>query len=885
MSRPNEPTNRVARARKERPWLVLFGSSMFLLTASTGIYWAVLQSFVVKRMGGSFLPYFFLLTALASIVVGAFSIRILRNWSASRQGFAYLLLGGVAALGLAVTQPHLTSESPLVARIGFIALGAAVISGLVQSPLDKIKVAMSDALPADMMTRLEPQVTAIGHAGFVMAGLFLAFLGERLGQDILFWMAAAVTILGLPAYLLMAYRVRKAEAFVPSGDLKSSVVGFLSDFPAGAARKAVVLLTAIAGLTIIFGKIFQYEFILATGERFADEAQVSAFIGSYFAAVGLALVAFVGGLRRFLLQRFGLTRNLHVPTLLVTLGVIASFFAPGFVLVVGVIFLRDVIMAIQQYVFTVMLQSVGDRQRNQAWSWIDGPVAAVTGLVGSALLLLFPPKFFGGAYPAIQALSLLVLALLLVRFALTLRLQKLFPEMLVEGLKKGDFKTRLRAIALMEELQFMRKRRLGAVVDVVRDEAEPAALRLEAVKTLGKLSDPSTLRVIAKVVGHSDAKLRREAIKAITRFDFRLEEIYQSGFSRETLIVRLREIFRDEANPDTVRAILDALIALRDEEVVPLLIECLHSKDTQLKRSCLLSLRRFSDATVIDEVRELLDDPEPSVRADAIAALWQFPWERPDKLVHRLEKLVQADWESRELPWGVYLVGELKLNGYRKLLQSSLVADNPALRLAAGVSLLKLGDLSGLPPVEQTLADGTATEAAHLATLAEDSSVPAVAQAAVEQAIHRHHLHYPPDLPVTEPLRRRLAEISREGLTALMPYYPSPQADTDRSKIEIALPKAKAGQSGRVALYGLNEPWITMAAVHLLAHNYAVRVVAHPEDFQPDEVVIAEEKSINPPPQAILLSERAGERRVVRSHYAPSELRREVENSIMSDYL
>jgi len=612
---------------------------------------------------------------------------------------------------------------------------------------------------------------------------------------------------------------------------------------------------------------------------------VTAFLGGYYAVAGLAVALFVTGLRRFLLSRFGLTRNLHIPTILVTLGVLLTIWAPSFVLVVLVVFLREIVMTVQQYSFSVMLQSIGDRQRNQAWSWIDGPVSSIAGMVGSLLLFLLSPNLWEGAYGAIRIASFLLLVMLAIRLWLTLRLEKLFPDMLLEGLRKGDFKTRVRTMALMDELKFMRHKRLGAVLDILRDETEPSAIRLQALRTLGRLRDSTTLRVIAKLITNPDPGLRREAIKAIAKFDFRMEELYQSGFSREYLIGRLRELFRDEGDPETARVILDALIALRDEQAIPMLANCLDTEDDRMKRSCLRTLRRFRDAAVIDEVQELLDSDSPAVRADAIAALWQFSWERPDRLVPRLEKLMKADRDSEDYRWGLYLAGELQLGGYRQNLKEALVSDDAEKRLVAGISLLKLGDVSGLPPVEKVLAEGTDKEAEKLANLADDPNMPEESRAVLEAAVHRHHLHYPPDLPVTEPLRRRLADISKDCLSALLHYFPSPAADDDRVKIKVTLPKAKRIQAGKVALFGLTEPWLTMAAVHLLSYNYQVRVIANPIEAQADETVVADEHTINPPPDAVLLSDKAGEHRVIKSHYAPSELRRAIELVRMQKYL
>jgi len=647
-------------------------------------------------------------------------------------------------------------------------------------------------------------------------------------------------------------------------------------FPDVTLRHFLYLLAATAGLSMVFTRIFNYELAVVSNAVYATEAELNAFNGLYTAIFSVILLVFVNTIQRFLLERYGLTRNLFVPPVVVALGVALMIAFPMFAVVVPVILMRDIIISLQQQAWAVMLEGVSDVQRNRAWTWINGPVATIGGLLGSIMLAVMAPAF-GSAQVAVvvQILSLAALLFLIIRVALDVHIRRLYPSVLLASATGGDFKTRLRTVEVMAELRFVRDRQLGAILDILRKESEPVAIRLAALQTLASIKEPSSLRVISELLSHPHADLRRAAVAAVAAFPFAPERLYESGFSRHALTKRLHDVFETERRQEVIDAILDALIALRDPDIIPFIISCLNHPSAAVQQSALHSLRNFADPAIIDIVKPFLEHPSATMRSQAIAAIWQFSWERP-RLEQMLDDMLKTAEQSEEYRGALYLIGRLHLTSHRAALLKALHSEYASTCLTAAIALLKHGDESGAAEITSAMARGSREDASAVERLVTHADVPPSQQQFVERLVHSHHLHYPADLPVSEALRVRLCDIPRACLEALIPLYQAPEARVDLLKIQRALKQDAAFPPVRTRahLVGLDTITSRMYRVALLAHGYEViesdALLPHTRG-----VVIGLESDTTLPPRAYLLSQNPSPshtRAVPISHNAPSEL-------------
>lgn len=873
--------------RGEIAWVAWLSAAIFFLSVGSVMLGSLLQALVIKRAGVQFLPYLHIFTAVISIFGAWLTLTVLRKWRALSQSTLFAFAGVGGAFLLALTQGVITNESGVVTVLAFVAFGILVATLSISNAASKLGVAVSDIFNYEQMQRLEPLIASVATLSVLVGGLVLAGLSERISSTALYMMVAFIFALTVPCYLVLQRMARKASLHVSIAVPEKLKKSWLSSFslksfiPNPHLRKFVFLLGVITGLSVIFSRIFGYSFSIMASVAFPSESELNAFFGTFTVVSSIGALIFINFIQHLLFKKYGLTNNLYTPPVVVMIGALAMFLYPIFWVVIVVVYIRDIIVDIQNTAYGAMMEGVSDYQRNQAWSWIDGPVYSLFDFVGSGILIgvgaLFLPI---GVGVAIRILALLALLFLLIRFLLTVRFKRLYPKILLASLKEGDFKTRLRSLEAMAEMRYMHDRHLGEVLDIIRDEEEPTVIRTTALKSIGKIQDPSALRVVSRFITHEDSAIRKQAIRTIAAFTYDPEKLYESGFSRFALIRALRVSFPAEKDPEIVNAILDALIALRDPDIIPFLILALESPSGEIRHSVLHSLRHFHDPAIIDFVKPLLDDKEAHVRAQAIVAMWQFPWERTAYLQAAVKELLGKPKDGEEFKHGAYLVGALRLRRYRKTIIEALESSRDDVKVAAAISLLKLGDESGTHILKEVMRSGTKELAYEVERLADHKGVPKRQQRLIEAYFHEYHLHYPPDLPVSEPLRIRLIDIPHGCLEGLQAYYKGREGATDLKKIRRALKKEVFPETkGRVVLAGLPDPWREMAAISLLANGYLVREAPVTEDFDDTAIVVADIDSDKFPRKTIRLVEDAAalqEGQVAKSHYAPSELLTEI---------
>jgi HEAT repeat protein len=849
----------------------------FFLTAANILFWILLQTLLIKRAGVEWFPVFYVMSSVAILFGAWLSSRVLRRLRSNTQGLIFTIAAFVGAAAIAATQGWIGTQTPVAIVLGYLGIGLVTNSAFLLVANDRLNVVAADAFNTEQFQRIQPMVTSVSVVSSCVAGVLLAGISESVSPTWLFSLVALFILLALP-FQVRLQRLAGTTAVLPPAAGSAGDHGKLrSLFPDATLRRFLHLLGAAAALSMVFTRIFNYEFAIVTNAQFATEAQLNAFNGLYTAVSGIVLLIFVNTIQRYLFTRFGLTRNLFVPPLVVAAGVLLMCAFPVFGIVVPVILVREVIISLQQQSWSVMFEGVSDAQRLRAWSWINGPATTVGGLTGSAMLAVAASGLEQmPVATTLRILSVAALCFLIVRVAVDLRVRRTYPAVLLSSLQHGDFKTRLRTVVVMAELRFVKDRQLSALFDIVRGEAEPGALRLAALRTLAEIREPSSLRVISQLLSHNDPELRRAAVRAIAAFPFEPERLYESGFSRHALIARLREAFAAERTPEIIDAILDALVALRDPDIIPFILSCLEGGTAAVRQSALHCLRNFSDPAIIDVVKPYLKYPSVRIRAQAIAAIWRFPWERKAVLTQALDDMLKTAEQSEEYQSALYLFGRLRLSDRRDVLEHALRSPFAQTRLVSAIALLKLGDASGTAVLERAIASGSPAEAASVERLATHPNVPAPQQQLVERLIHAHHLHYPADLPVSESLRVRVHDIPRACLKALLPFYRERESGAELQKIERALSAKQAYPSvrGQVVLVGLEPLLARMTSVALLAHGYLV-LEPPSKTTSARVIVIGMEGDKHLPADAYTFSERAehlGPRSIARSHYAPGEL-------------
>lgn len=469
----------LSAADKKHLFLIAFSS--FFLSAAFIMLWSGLQAFVAIRAGSDSLPAFFILMAIGGIAGAWLILFPWRQWRAVNQGFAVAAAAFPASIGLAIAEHFLTPASSAPALIAFAGGGAIILSGMVTISLDKLRVVLADCFDFQKIASLEPINAATGMAGTVVGGSVVILLNTIDGPGALFWAASAMIGIALPAYTILRRHMMREKAYVAQ-ELSPGTFRLLTKTSEGRGFSSLVVhMATMYGLSMIFARILSYQFVLAAGAQFTKETELSRFIGLYGIVFGILYAVFVLVFQRRIVEKTGLALSQHIPTAVVGAGLLVIAFHPSFATIIPVILVRDVIMSLQQYAFTIMLTIADARQRNLAWSVIDGPVSVLMTLVGSLILYPFAPKYWGGNFEASAAIAWAALLCIIFRYVLTVRLQHAYPRMVEHQLERHtDTKIRLQALHAITKLRFRHEQAPPLVVAIAADAAAPAELRAAA---------------------------------------------------------------------------------------------------------------------------------------------------------------------------------------------------------------------------------------------------------------------------------------------------------------------------------------------------------------------------------------------------------------------
>jgi HEAT repeat protein len=852
---------------RERSWVVLISASLFFLLVGAVLYNTIVQTVVIKRAGVQYAPILNVVGAIATLAGSWLGLGPLRRRPAMWQTLFYagVTFFGAAALGLAYLR---LGQGSLAGVLAFGALGVAVSAFGAGGAIARLNNAQTDVFDVAAIQRVDPIMTSVAVGAILLAGGALAAFSEAVPTGAFFALAAVLIAAAMPFILLMRAKWNRETGARPPAP--EAVGASFSLRPSRLFRRRDVarfvwLLGLIVGLSFVLGRVFGYGLTVSADARFATEQDLNAFYGWFTVAAGVVEIAFLNLLQLPFMRRYGLLRSLSLPPLVVIAAVALVALVPSFWIVVAAVSIRQVVINLQGTSFQAMAEGLSDYDRTAAWNWIEGGAEFVFDLVSSAMIFAVTFAVLPyGVETTVRVLAVLALAVLGVRLLLDARMRSAYPELLMTSLKEGDYKTRLRAAEALSELRHAGRRELGPLLELVRDAAVPQGLRVAALSTLGKIGDPDVLRVVRDVLRDPDDAVREEAFRTVAAFNYRPERLFESGFARHDLLADAREAFGRERRPEIVAAVLEALVALQDPDLVPFLLDVLRSGSASVRRSCLRSLRRFRDASLIDHVVPLLNDAAPAVRAQAIALLWQFPWERRARLAPHLSALLDAPTGSDEARQGLYLIGTLRLDAERPRVMKALASDDASAAFEAAVALLKFGDASGDKVLARAVLSTSDEPARRLAALVRRGELPKAGDELVRSLLHEHHLHYPAAFPVGEPLDARLAAIPEACLRALAARYAAPEDRGELRKIEreLASSRARPAPAGAVALRGLSSPWREMAEVALLARGFELRDDA--------AISVAEEGMPAARGAAVLIG--GPDAPVVRDRYAPSEL-------------
>ena len=469
--------------------------------------------------------------------------------------------------------------------------------------------------------RLYGPIAGGGSIGAIAMGLTLKPFVSAFGSRALLYLVAGLIVVSwILAQMAFKFAREPARERKPVNAKQS----------AGPISEYLLCIGAAISMAAIVTTVVDYQFKILAGRAFPDEASLVSFFGSFYAATGMSTLLAQFAITSLILSRFGVLAGLLVLPILQNVGVAAILLNPG---------LASAILAKfsdQTFKFTLTNASmellwlpVPTSQRLAFKPLISGAVkSASEGAAGIIVYVLAPLL-------ALQQLSLLTLAALVLWIATVLRLRTLYVREVSQAVDSGrisfsELRVDIRDPVMVSTidralLQGTESQGLFALHLIEGLPLKPWAQSLQGLLATGPL--PIRKRIL-ELAGDSPDVLPESAIAAAIAAgdEASADALMVAGRRKLSIFMpHLRNLLASP-NPELRAAAALALKLARPEEsrdADAVLATMLSSQDSA---SVAAAIDRVApDTAILPTTRlvELIGSPHRGVRSAALQALGQ----------------------------------------------------------------------------------------------------------------------------------------------------------------------------------------------------------------------------------------------------------------------
>lgn len=822
-------------------WVPLFSTVI-----ANYLLWNVLQTLFIKRIGIDSYPLFLFISSLAILAGSLLYTQMIAKFRkvTVMQTFnivsVLIIVGSWFALQNNGTQIS-TTNLLLIFIIGLIGNSAFLVSVATQ-----IWGIVNDVFTASQGKRLFPLIGVAGTVGGISAGAVLQWIVPLTGVENMLLVAAIFILVTAGVTFIFKRKFAKELNWylgeAPVENVKKSPLKEIFSF--AFSSRLVLALAAVILIHMILERCFNFVFAEVIDFHFQSEEDFLRFNGIYLAVYSIVSVAFDIFLLNRIIQRIGLTRGMFVTSNVVTVFVLGMAIFPILPFALAAVFARDIILSLQNSTYNIMVGLFSDTNRIKIHAFIDGWMVTIGGVIGSIAIwginYLLPRQ--ATLELSIGIFSVFILCLLIMRFLLNIALKKEFFNAIEHNVEFGDIKTKQRAIEALVEHKHTKRAGISKIIDRIKDDDESISIKESAIHTLGTIADPTTLRILIHQLSSAEPSLRLAAAKSISSFDLSNAKFYDVAVSQYEAIEELRKLFTKETDPKIREEVINALIHLEDDDIIPFILNTCATTKKQIRSDCLYSLRLFHDPMIIDAIRPYLKDSDPVVRNRTIVALWQFPWEHKnlqpfiEKMIKTTDQLKISRLNAKQkkvLIYGLKTIGDTRNEKLKQILLDGIHWTTlPEFQLECALSLFKMGNNQGSGVIREFLEKGDIKTIERIRFIAKNRIADAEIADLLGEAVELTMLKFPATTLSSEELDIPIATIPELCLTRLRSIYYK-QGDTDNvAKMSTFMDKIElpAKVKGQVLLISPRDPIADMYEIALLANGYYVHRADKPSD-------------------------------------------------------
>lgn len=363
--------------------VLLLQLQIFLIIAVLLIAKPVGNAIYVSRFGAEALPYAYILTAVAAAIISTSYSQAVKYWSILRVNLWSLGICITTLLFCVLLIPVRNTENFIAIALY---LWVALFGVLAASQFWTMASMVFDIRQAK---RLFGPIGAGAIAGGITGGYLASILAETLGTRFLLILAAGMLV---PVILISMYVWQKYIARISGKrQVKMGEKNLLKERPHQLILKSrhLMLLCGIIAMSVITGKLVDYQFSALASARYADPQRLTAFFGFWFSTFNVIGLLIQLLLTQRVMQRLGVSGALMFLPAGLGIGAFLMLFIPT---LGTAIFSRSVDGSLKQSLHRAGVEMlylpVNSKVKNRIKTYIDVLIDSAAGGMGGLLLII-----------------------------------------------------------------------------------------------------------------------------------------------------------------------------------------------------------------------------------------------------------------------------------------------------------------------------------------------------------------------------------------------------------------------------------------------------------------------------------------------------------------
>ncbi len=609
--------------RGESKRVALMAGYSFVIIASYDILKPMTRSLFVSHLGAEQLPLLYMLVALVVGVFVLFYIKFSSNVSLDRLIF-WTTTFLASNLLLFRWLLNFNVESPLLYYVLFI--WASIYGVLTTTQFWLLANHLFNAREAK---RLFPLLTASAIFGGIMGGYFTRLLATGIGtSNLAFVCMGFLAISILLMKIAWKYRDPSLEGLQKPTEVTQSQKKVGEVLSVIRKSRHLALIMAVVGITFMVVQITEFQFIAYAGEKNPNTDDLTGFLGFWLSNLSIFALLFQIGFANTIIRRFGVGLTILFLPIALLLSSVWVFLSYGFISILALKFGdRGFRHSINRVGTELLYLPIPQDVKRDTKSFIDmfGDRFA-RGLAGLILLISFSWLGLSVAQISLVSIGLIVvwvvIALATYReyvnsFRQAIAKRQIDPDLLAGGINdEATINSLIISLGSRNERQIIYALDLlESVEDVdlippikpLLQHASPD-VKFHALQLIRRRAETSLLVEAEPLLHDEDENVQREAVR------------FYAEFTKGPVTQTLEKWLKDE-NPGLRGATLYCLAESPDlakKLLNPELFQSFLKSGKESRRHVAAALGVMKDETYFEYLLQLLNDPEDSVKIQAI---------------------------------------------------------------------------------------------------------------------------------------------------------------------------------------------------------------------------------------------------------------------------